>query len=177
MKQSIIILLAFCSFASELQAQDQHETIPTTHQNSGFRIAGVIGHTLVENEGVDGSIFIPSWGLDLEYWWNHRWGIGLHNDIEIETFIIKDSNNEFIERVNPLVLTVDALYQFAHGFVVTLGPGIELDKEKSYYLFRLGIEYEKDISNSLYLLPTIFIDQRFDGFRTCNFGLGVGIKL
>lgn len=101
----------------------------------------------------------------------------MHNDIEIETFIIRNSDNEEIERVNPLVLTVDALYQFGGGFVVTIGPGVELEKEESFYLMRLGIEYEKDITDSFYLLPTFFLDQRFDGFNTWNVGLGVGLKL
>lgn len=69
------------------------------------------------------------------------------------------------------------MYQFGGGFVVTVGPGIELEKEESFYLIRLGIEYEKDITDSFYLLPTLFVDQRFDGYNSWNIGLGVGLKL
>lgn len=154
-----------------------HKSIQITkneHDNGhGFRIAGVIGHTLVNTESLD-NVFVPSWGL-LDYWFNHKWGVGLHNDVEIETFIIRNSDNEEIERVNPLVLTVDALYQFGGGFVVTLGPGVELEKEESFYLMRVGIEYEKNITDSLYLLPNFFLDQRFDGYNMWN--IGVGLKL
>ncbi|MEN8880098.1 MAG: hypothetical protein ABF311_07990 [Polaribacter sp.] len=147
------------------------------HDNArGFRIAGIIGHTLINAEGID-NVFVPSWGLDVEYWFNHKWGIGFHNDIEIETFIIRNSNDEKIERVNPIVLTLDALYQFGGGFVVTVGPGIELEKEESFYLLRLGFEYEKDITDSFYLLPSFFLDQRFDGYASWSIGLGVGLRL
>ncbi|MFC4632745.1 hypothetical protein ACFO3O_02440 [Dokdonia ponticola] len=160
----------------QIKAQEHQKHKEMHDDGRGFRIAGIIGHTLINTEGID-NVFVPSWGLDIEYWWNHKWGLGLHNDIEIETFIIRNSDNEEIERVNPFVITVDALYQFGGGFVVTLGPGVELEKEESFYLVRVGIEYEKDISNSLYLLPTLFLDQRFDGYNTWNIGLGVGLKL
>lgn len=146
------------------------------NNESGFRVAGIIGHTLVNTEELN-NVWVPSWGLDIEYWINHKWGIGLHNDIEIETFMIKNSDGNAIERVNPLVLTLDALYHFGKGYVLTLGPGIEVEKDKSYYLFRVGIEYEKDISPIFYLLPNLFLDQRFDGYNTFNIGLGIGMRL
>ncbi|PQJ18276.1 MULTISPECIES: hypothetical protein [Nonlabens] len=173
LKITIVLLIAMVAQAN---AQEHKEHLHRQAGASGFRIAGVIGHTLVNSEGMD-NVFVPSWGLDFEYWFNHSWGIGLHNDIEIETFIIRTSNGEEIERVNPLVLTLDALYQFGGGFVVTLGPGVELEKDESFYLMRVGIEYEKDITDSFYLLPNLFLDQRFDGYNTWNIGLGIGLKL
>ncbi|MFD1063114.1 hypothetical protein ACFQ1Q_07635 [Winogradskyella litorisediminis] len=174
-KIKITLILIFAT-AFQINAQEHKGHIEKHDDGRGFRIAGIIGHTLINTEGVD-NVFVPSWGVDVEYWFNHKWGLGLHNDVEIETFIIRNSDNEEIERVNPLVLTIDALYQFGGGFVVTVGPGVELEKEESFYLMRLGIEYEKDITDSFYLLPTLFLDQRFDGYNSWNIGLGVGLKL
>ena len=154
----------------------QHQTEDPSIQGRGFRAAGIIGHTLIYSKGID-HVFVPSWGLDFEYWFNHSWGLGLHNDIEVETFIIRNAEGQFVERENPLVLTLDMLYQFGGGWVVTIGPGVELERAESFYLVRLGLEYEKDITNSLYLLPTIFLDQRLDGYNTWSFGLGIGKKL
>jgi len=174
-KIKITLILIFAT-AFQINAQEHTEHIEKHDDGRGFRIVGIIGHTLINTEGVD-NVFVPSWGLDFEYWFNYKWGLGLHNDVEIETFIIRNSNNKEIERVNPLVFTIDALYQFGGGFVVTVGPGIELEKEESFYLIRLGIEFEKHITDSFYLLPTLFIDQRFDGYNSWNIGLGVGLKL
>jgi len=184
MIKQCVKLVIILFFVSQINAQevleDQHVELEThkqiEHNESGFRLAGIIGHTLIKNTGVDNNIFVPSWGLDLEYWFNHKWGIGLHKDIEIETFIIKNSEHEEVERVNPLVITLDALYQFGNGFVVTVGPGVEIEKKESFYLTRVGIEYEKDFSKSMYLIPTLFLDQRFDGFSTWTIGLGIGKK-
>ena len=171
-----IILFFMLATAFETNAQEHQNHKEKNNDESGFRIVGIIGHTLVNTEGLD-NVFVPSWGLDLEYWFNDKWGLGLHNDVEIETFIIRNSENEEIQRVNPVVLTVDALYHFGNGFVITLGPGVELEKEESYYLVRLGIEYEKDITQKFYILPNFFLDQRFDGYNTWNIGLGVGLRL
>ncbi|MCA0133527.1 hypothetical protein [Winogradskyella alexanderae] len=176
MKRNIIVCILIILTIFRINAQDHKNHGEIEPLGKGFRVVGIIGHTLVNNEGLD-NVFVPSWGLDFEYWFNHNWGIGLHNDVEIETFVIKKSENEEIERVNPLVLTLDALYQFANGFVITLGPGIELEKKESFYLFRVGIEYEKDISQSFYILPNLFLDQRFDGYNTWNIGLGIGMRL
>ncbi|KAB8154848.1 hypothetical protein EZY14_002900 [Kordia sp. TARA_039_SRF] len=171
-----ITVLLLMGVAMQLHAQQLYEDTEKHKDGRGFRIAGIIGHTLINTEGVD-NVFVPSWGLDFEYWFNHTWGIGLHNDIEIETFIIQNADNEEIERVNPLVFTIDALYHFGNGFVVTIGPGVELEKQESFYLMRIGVEYEKDISHSFYLIPNVFLDQRFDGYNTWNIGLGIGFKL
>lgn len=54
-------------------------------------------------------LFIPSWGLDLEYWFNEKWGVGSHNDIEVESFIVETDHEEFIEREYPLVTTLELL--------------------------------------------------------------------
>ncbi|WP_440880274.1 hypothetical protein [Tenacibaculum sp. C7A-26P2] len=158
------------------QVNAQKQFTNEQEEENGFRIIGIIGHTLVNNKGLN-NVMVPSWGLDVEYWFNEQWGIGFHNDIEIETFIIKNSKNEVVERVNPLVFTLDMLYHFGNGFVLTLGPGVEIEKEESYYLGRIGIEYEKDINKSFYVLPNIFLDQRFDGYNTWNVGLGIGVRL
>ena len=171
MRSKIMTLLLMSVIACQMNAQ-----IHENKNESSFRIVGVIGHTLINSKELD-NIWVPSWGLDIEYWFNNNWGIGLHNDVEIATFVIKNSKNEVLERVNPLVLTIDALCHFGKGFVITLGPGIEIEEDESFYLLRAGVEYEKDITESFYILPNIFLDQRFDGYNTFNIGMGIGIRL
>ena len=174
MKNNMVVLLLILTSIHQIYAQKQF--MDEQEEENGFRIIGIIGHTLVNNKGLN-NVMVPSWGLDVEYWFNEQWGIGFHNDIEIETFIIKNSKNEEVERVNPFVFTLDMLYHFGNGFVLTLGPGVEIEKEESYYLGRVGVEYEKDINKSFYILPNIFLDQRFDGYNTWNVGLGIGMRL
>jgi hypothetical protein len=171
MRTKAVIFLFMILSSNPIMAQ-MHQK----ESEKGFRMVGVIGHTLVNTNQLD-NVWVPSWGLDLEYWFNAKWGIGLHNDVEMETFVVKNAAQDEIVRVNPLVFTIDALYHFGHGFVATLGPGIEIERTESFYLLRFGMEYEKDINESLYIMPNVFVDQRFDGYNTFNIGLGIGMRL
>lgn len=139
-----------------------------------FRAAIVLGHTLIPVGSSQDHVFIPSWGLDAEYWPSSGWGLGLHADVEIESFIILTGAGEEVERINPLVLTLDALHRLPSGLVFLLGPGIELEQSQAYALVRLGLEYEIELPHHYDLAPTVFYDRRFDGYTTWSVGLGVG---
>jgi hypothetical protein len=165
------IYVVLMTFATTMYSQHVH---PHEDAHKGIRIAALIGHTMIKSEGSDAHLFIPSWGLDIEYWISNKWGIGLHNDIEIESFIVVTKGEEDIERINPLVVTLDALYHFKSGLVLSGGPGVELAEGESFYLFRFGAELEVPISNGFDVVPSIFFDQRFDGFSTWTVALGIG---
>jgi hypothetical protein len=139
-----------------------------------FRIAALIGHTHVPAIEDKASMFIPSWGLDLEYWFNDAWAIGMHNDIELQTFLIQRDAEETLERDYPIVLTLDAIYRPWKGLVFQLGPGIELEKTEDFFLIRAGAEYEFELGHHWDLCPMLFYDNRFNANDTWTIALGVG---
>lgn len=169
----LFLLLSISMFAQHGERhQNHHGKQPFPH----FRAAVLLGHTLIPEEHAGEAFFIPSWGLDLEYWMNPKWGIGLHSDLEIETFVILRDEGEFgeLERLSPLVLTLDVLYKPWKGLVLQLGPGIELERNENFSLFRAGIEYEFELSHHWDLAPTVFYDSRTDEYHTWSIALGVG---
>lgn len=180
MKHYLIIgLLSFSAlslFGQEVKETDHyaHQHVHEHNHNKKFRLAGFIGHTLIKSEGIDKHIFIPSWGFDIDYWFTENIGIGLHNDIEIESFIYVRPDGEEIERINPLVLTLDGLYHVHNGLVFSAGPGVEIAHKEIFYLFRVGVEWEKEVGKYVDISPAIFYDRRFDGFSTFTIALGVG---
>ncbi|MCB0628583.1 MAG: hypothetical protein R2824_25715 [Saprospiraceae bacterium] len=173
---TLLLSLGFsvASMAQHIEAPPYEGTDEKSHLP--FRVAGLIGHTLIPTKHAGENLFIPSWGLDLEYWIHPNWGIGLHNDIEIETFVILYNYGEERnpERVAPLVLTLDALIKPFGGLVVQFGPGIEFEKKENFALFRAGLEYEIEIGNHWDISPTIFYDTRFEEYHTWSFALGIG---
>jgi hypothetical protein len=164
--RAIILYLILFLPAFSLNAQS------TTHPS--FRAAIVLGHTFISEEHTGETTIVPSWGLDLEYWLDHHWGIGMHNDLELETFIIRVQDEEELERIFPVVITIEGFYKWKNKLVLQMGPGIELEKTQNYYLFRLGIEYEFTFGEHWDLSPTIFYDSRFDSYDTWTLGLCVG---
>ena len=158
--------------ASELQAQ--HQTAIEDHHFKHFRVSVLLGHTLVPSRHSSEHLFIPSWGLDLEYWHNAKWGLGLHNDLELQTFVIEKENDEILQREYPLVATLDLLYKPWRDLVVLFGPGVEFEPTERLSLWRIGVEYEIEFFNHWDLAPSFFYDSRKDTFDTWSLALGVG---
>ncbi len=160
--------------AKEIRIENSEEE-DEEEEFSPWRVAVLIGHTLVPAGGNNSeNVAIPSWGLDLEYWPSRRWGVGIHSDVEIQSFIVEDGEGELLEREFPFVLTADLLYKAWEGLVITLGPGVELEGEEDFFLFRFGLEYEFELPDEWDISPTVFYDSRQDGFDTWSIALGVG---
>lgn len=181
MRSVSIVLFVLLFWATAAYPQSHHTAAPpsskhtpTGHEFKSFRVAVIIGHTLIPAGHTTKNLFIPSWGLDLEYWWSPAWGIGLHNDLELESFLIERPNMEVLERVYPLVMTLDLLYKPIGGLVLMAGPGYEIADQENFLLMRLGVEYEFEIGNHWDIAPTFFYDSREDSFQTWSVGLGIG---
>ncbi|SER43674.1 hypothetical protein [Neolewinella agarilytica] len=179
MKKLIIILLSLWLLLPTTQyAQTEslyHDTAKEHHsQTPHFRGALLMGHTLITPGNTNTRLFVPSWGLDLEYWGRGKWGLGLHTDVEVQDFVVLNDNEEEIQRNEPLILTLDGLYSPVHGLVLLAGPGLAVEEGEHAMLVRVGVEYEVPLGKSFDLFPTIFYDWRFDDYATLTVGLGVG---
>lgn len=165
-KNILVIVITFISLIAT--AQEEHF--------KHFRISPVLSHTYIPTSTSEGDkvVIVPSLGLDLEYWVNEKWGFGLHNDLELETFEVEKEHELFIEKEFPVVLTFDALYKFHENWVLVLGTGVELEKQENLFIIRTGIEYEVEIGNHWDVSPTILYDYRAHNFGTWAVGIGIG---
>ena len=141
-----------------------------------FRISPVISHTFIPTNTSEGdkTVIVPTFGLDLEYWVNEKWGFGFHNDLELETFEIEKEHELFVEKEFPLVLTFDALYKFKKHFVLVVGTGIEFEKNEDLFIIRAGLEYEVEFGNHWDVSPTVIYDHRSNSSSTWGIGIGIG---
>jgi hypothetical protein len=172
-----LILSAFFLFVFSSPLHSQHADGHQEHQEHPafphFRVAAFIGHTSVPVAHTSQRVFIPSWGIDLEYWINPKWGLGLHNDIEMEPLIIEQSEED-TEYKYLFVFTLDGLYKPWKDLVLQAGGGIEVVQEESFAIFRLGVEYEFEIGNHWDLFPSLIYDTSLGSFHAITIGFGVG---
>jgi hypothetical protein len=174
----VYISAAFLFFTLELSAQEQQ--VQSHSEGHGefkhFRGSVVLYHTYIGTRTTEGKdlLIVPSVGLDLEYWFNHKWGIGSHNDLELISFEVEEEEGTFLERETPVLLTLDALWKPWKGLVLLAGPGIELEKEENLFVLRTGLEYELELGSHWDVAPTIFYDSRIDAYDTFSVGLGIG---
>ena len=177
MKYFIHISLALLS--SNLFSQDHNqENYMKTHQN-GFHLSVAFLHTYIPESTVSGKevLTLPTLGFDIDYYFNSRFGLGLHNDLELLTFEIIGEEGIEIEREFPLVLTLDLLYQVDEKFVLFAGPGIEIERAQNFELFRLGVEYLAKYRDKYTFAPMLSYDFRYQAYNTYSLGIALGISL
>ncbi|WP_139958405.1 hypothetical protein [Flavicella sediminum] len=161
----LIISSFFLTFNSFAQESFKH-----------FRISPILSHTyipLATNQG-DQTVIVPSLGLDIEYWFNEEWGIGFHNDLELEIFELEKEHTISVSKEYPVVLTFDMLWKFYEEWILVLGSGIEYEKNENLFIIRTGIEYEVEFAKDWDVAPTIFYDFRPNHTATWSVGIGIG---
>ena len=176
-KAFIIILgLLFSTSGSFAQHQTITDHPGKAHDLKPWRVSAAIYHTYIGTRTAQGNqkLIVPSLGLDVEYWFSEKWGIGSHNDLELISFEVEHNNEVFLQSETPLLLTVDALWRPWKGLVLLAGPGIELEKNENLFVFRGGLEYEIEIGAHWDIAPTVFYDSRRNAYDTFSVGIGIG---
>lgn len=174
--KAFLILLVFFLFSFNCLIAQEHDKA-SDHSFKPFRASVAIYHTYIgtESSGSKKYLIVPSLALDAEYWFNEKWGIGSHNDIELISFEVEEAGDRTLERENPLLLTLDALWKPYKGFVFLLGPGVEFEKTENLFVVRGGVEYELELKKSHWdISPTIFYDTRRHAYDTFSVGIGIG---
>ncbi len=163
---AITVLLLSSNLFSQEETEFKH-----------FRVSPVLSHTYIPTATTEGTktVIVPSIGLDIEYWFNHKYGIGLHNDLELFNYEVEKQGDEFsVEREYPVALTLDFLAKVYNDFVFLAGAGVEFEKNENLFIVRIGIEYEIEISENWDVSPTFFYDYRHEEFGTLTMGIGIG---
>lgn len=170
----VFLILALGLGLTPLSAQEHQPE----HKEGHFRVAALILHTFIPTDTPTGAevLILPTLGFDVEYWFNPRWAIGLHNDIELESFEVETEAGDLVKRKTPLVFTLDAIWKPKQHWVFLAGPGLEYTPEETFSLFRLGLEYEFEFVEGIDLSPNVVYDIRNNAFDTFSYGLGVGFR-
>lgn len=144
--KTVLSVSCFLLLSCLLQAQHEptvekisHKSMKQTHQ-----LTLGLGHTHVTAGIQDGKrkwLPLASWSLNYDYWISNKWAIGLQNDWVMESFVIENSEGEFIERKNPISVVPIGMFKPGKHWSFVGGVGVELSSEKNFMLTRLGLEY------------------------------------
>ena len=173
----ILITIALL-FSVSLIGQEPHEE--ETHEFKHFRVAAAIGHAYIPEAKTDTDTFllIPTFGLDLQYWFNPKWGIALKNDIEIADYIVEgnDGENNEIAREYPIIVAIPVLFSpwENRGFNFILGPGIEFEDHEDFFVIRVGFGSEFEIGNHWDFSPELIYDLKNGHINSLTLAFGIG---
>jgi hypothetical protein len=189
----LIFFLAFHSYAQETEKieetlQDDNSVQDEEPLKRHF-ISASINHTIifsaVKNGEHHSNLNVPSFGLNYTYALSEKWGIGLHNDIILEDFIVKGEslNNdgtkspgeeiETIERETPISMALVAVYKPIENLGIVAGGGMEFSKNEHYALVRFGLEAPFELQNSWEIYGVLSYDIMFDAYTSLSYGIGI----
>lgn len=160
-----LIIVMIATSAVLAQAHDEHDSHEDSHDFLKHSLALEFGYTYIPEgfshvEG-DEAIFVPTWGLAYSYRFNHKWGFSLMANVETGKYLIS-VNREDIPRENVFIFTTVATYELAPNWGLFFGPGIELESNKNFPVFRIGTEYGFELNNNWKLAPMLTFDYKID---------------
>lgn len=170
----LLLLIAVLTLLSKpLFAQFEHneESHKVVYHNA---IALFYGNTIIKPSGFN----LPTIGVEYIREINHFLGAGFMAEVEIGSHIVQvDEHNGDKTNVDRTgaILMIPALFARVYkGLIVSVGYGVEFEKNENLGLFKVSLEYKLYMKNERFLvLPTVSWDhtRRFNGFvYGVNFG-------
>lgn len=175
--------------------KETHQDPKTDHDEEPHKkhaISASINHTVIFSAVKDGesrsSIIVPSFGLNYNYVFSEKWGIGLHNDIILEDFVVKDAspndpttrNTEAeivaIERGRPISMALMAIYKPIKNLGIMAGGGMEFSSHEDYVVIRFGLEAPFHLPKHWEVFGVLSYDIMIDAYSSLTYGIGV-VKL
>ena len=169
------------------QGTDQHESHHMHHA-----LSGSINHTIIfsgiKNGEAQTSVFVPSFGLNYTYFFNSKWGLGLHNDIILEDFLVKGESSDdavtkstdeeitVIERGRPISMAIMGVYKVIPNLGIMAGAGIEFSSHEDYAVIRFGLEAPVHLPKNWEIFGTLTYDIMINAYTSLTYGIGL-VKL
>lgn len=164
---------------SEKKHSSEEEHTSLKRHNFGF----VVSHTHINSakENPDGSKFIaaPSFCLNYNFNFNHKWAIGLHNDIILENIDLEHTHEggAGIKRERPISSAIMAMYKPIEHLAILAGGGMEFSNHEDFAVIRFGIETPIHLENNWEIFATLTADIGINNYDSLTFGFGIAKSL
>ena len=187
-----MIVLAVLSISPRLNAQESDEAAlkikGQTHQDSGhhvhefkrIKVALNLAHAYMPKAAPDmdgGTLIIPVWGLDFQFWFNEHWGLALKNDIEIAKYVLTeyDESGDTRLRENPVIISLPLYYSpWDGGLTFFSGPGVELEEDHNLWVYRFGLGYEFELPGHWDFAPEFVYDLKNGIINSFTIAISIG---
>jgi len=171
----VIVLLCIFS-ATQTVAQSMHSSkieAPVLHHDIDI----FVGSTHIPEGGRRTSnvtLVLPNVGINYRYWIDDHFAIGWYNNILVQTFVINSDSHQNLEREYPFVTSIVGVLRPWKNLSVFTGPGIEIDKNGSLFVYRFGLDYAINLSNDWHLTPRFHFDLLGGDIEVYTLGVSVG---
>lgn len=169
---SLILLLVLVKGISQHDPNhhDDHTSIQP-HRISLFTGYALITEAVSESAEKEAKI-IPALGFDYDYWFSHKFAVGIKTLLELNSYVVEQSHEETLEREFAFVIATIAIWEPVTGWALFAGPGVELEKHHNFFLIKVGTDVAKTFEQGWSVGITVDYD-----FKEVNSSLSFGITV
>ena len=188
MKKAFFYCVTLVFLFSSVVSIAQHETEEDTHKEQTehsehselkkHSISAVLSHTNInsakENRNGSNWIAAPSFCFNYNFNINHKWAIGLHNDIIVENIDLDHTHDggDGVIRQRPISMAIMGTYKPLKYLAFLAGGGVELSKHEDFPVIRLGVEAPMHLPNNWEVFGSLTGDIGIDSYDSITFGIG-----
>jgi hypothetical protein len=183
MKYVIIVVLAtfpFFGVAQEVGDIHHKELDHQEHSFKRFKVIFAFAQSYIPpyhlHEESESSQLIPTDGIELQYFFSHKFFVKWTNEVEFLTYSLKDSKGEHYVRDNAFLTMLTLGYEFYDNFAFFAGAGYEFEKSKNLWVCRFGLEYTFKINENWEISPELLYDVKKDSHTAFTWGVGFGYR-
>jgi hypothetical protein len=170
-----LVFLILAGGNSLAQGSEENEEPFRSYHQLGLVLSHAHVFEGLDDNGKRGVLSLASWGIDYNFFFRPKWGIGVHTDLILEDFKVEKTfgNKESIERSYPVAPAVMGIYKPGEHWSFLLGMGGEFAREENFILTRLGIEYSVELSKGWEIAGCFGYDIKWDAYNTWTIGIGI----
>ncbi|WP_187175290.1 hypothetical protein [Algoriphagus sp. AK58] len=174
MKKTLLILLVLLAFANLGIAQ---ESASEGHRPK-IRAAILMANSRVPHsyEGEKKLLILPTWGMDVDYFFHPRWSVAFQADIKVQSFEV-EKNEASLERSYPVALAGVIHFHALRHWSFYAGPGYELEKSENLFLVKLGTEYSFEITEDFEIALNLAYENKNEVYDSWTFGVAFNKKI
>jgi len=172
----VIFLIVIIPFSNAQHTEDTGSAQHDQHDGVIHKVTLVMANSFLKNkvdESTNNTLIVPTYGLNYDVLFHHKWGLGLHTDVVLQQFKVeKHDGHEELIRENPVALCAAGLFKPLPSLTLIAGYGIELEKHENIQLLRLGVEYGFHLPGNWELGFALEFDSKLNTYNSWVFGAG-----
>ena len=172
----VIFLVVITPYSFGQHEETAHSDQNAEHGGTHHKVTLVMANSFLKNDFEDNPnsiLVVPTFGLNYDFFFHQKWGVGLHTDIVLQQFKVeRHEGQEVLIRENPVALCAVGLFKPLPSLTLIAGYGIELEKHENIQLLRLGVEYGFHLPGNWELGFALEFDRKINTYNSLVFGAG-----
>ena len=172
----VIFLIMIIPVSNAQHGDEANGKLHEDHVGNTHKLTLVMANSFLKNdfeENPNSILIVPTFGLNYDFLFHPRWGVGIHSDIVLQQYKVEthDGHGTLI-RENPVALCAIGLFSPIPSLTLLAGYGIEIEAQENIQLLRFGVEYGFHLPNHWELAFMLEFDRKINTYNSWVFGVG-----